>query len=493
MKLFGYEITSSKKDSQKELYSFAPPQSDGEYLFDIGGGSFYNPYSSDKDFQNENKLIMHYRKMSLVPEVEDAIDSIVDEAIVLDEEISLDLSEVESIGENTKKVIHEEFDNILNLLNWSYKGDEIFRRYYVEGRIYFHKIIDMDKPKKGIQEIRPLDSLNIKKNVEIIREHDKETGQEIVKRGKEFYTYSPYNNAAGYYQAGMVITKDSITYANCGIFDERRTMALSPLHKAIKPLNMLTQAEDHALIYRMTRSTEKRAFYIDVGNLPNKKAEGYLKNTMARFKNRIRYNSKTGEVSDQNNEMAITEDFWFARREGGKGTEVTTLQGGANINDINDIEYLYNKFLDSLKIPKSRRDPSAAFTLGRSSEITRDELKFSKFIRRIRKRFSEIFFDLLYTQLVLKQIITEDEWFEIKDQIKLIFPEDSHFAELKEAELTRERISLVREMQEFAGKYYSHEYIRRFALQQTDEDVEEMDKQIEDEKDKYAEEEPEDE
>lgn len=485
MKIFGFEITSSKKDEIKNLPSFAPPLQEGEFYSDFGGGHFYNGFNIDQSFQNENELIKKYRAMSLISEVEEAIEDILNDMVVPEEDIELDLSDAEEIGEKTKKIIQEEFSNILSMLSWGEKGYDICKRYYVEGRIYFHKIIDEKNPKKGILEIRPLDSLNIKRHREILRELDKSTGKEVVKVGKEYYIYSPYGDSI--MTNGMIISKDSISYTNCGLFNENRTMALSYLHRAIKPLNQLKMMEDGAVIYRITRAPERRAFYIDVGNLPNKKAESYLNNTMSRFKNRIKYNSKTGEITDGPKEMSVTEDYWFARREGGRGTEVVTLQGGANLGEITDIEYFLNRFLDSLKIPKSRRDSSAMFNLGKSSEITRDELKFHKFVKRLRRKFSAIFYDLLYTQLVLKKVIDVSEWEIIKEKIKFVWPEDSYFSELKEAEIMRERINLAKDLQEFAGKYISHETIRRTALQQSDEEIEKQDEEIEKEKDKYTE------
>lgn len=484
MKIFGFNLEKqSTKEETKKLPSFAPPLQEGEALSDFGGGYFYNGFNIEQDFQTENELIRKYRTMALVQEVEEAIEDIMNDMVVSDSKVECVLTNIKEIGENTKKAIRDEFDKILSLLFWEASGYDTCRRWYIEGRIFFHKIIDETNPKKGILEIRPLDSLNIKRYREIKREIDQKTGNEIVTLENEHYIYSPYGLSAS---TGLRISKDSIAYANCGIFNENRTMALSYLHRAIRPLNQLKMMEDGAVIYRITRAPERRAFYIDVGNLPNKKAESYLNNTMSRFKNRIKYNSKTGEITDNTKEMSVTEDYWFARREGGRGTEVVTLQGGANLGEITDIEYFLNRFLDSLKTPKSRRDSASTFNLGKQSEITRDELKFNKFIKRLRKKFSVIFLDLLRTQLILKNIVDEREWNAIREKIEFQWPEDAFIAETKQTEINRDRLSFAKDAQDFVGKYYSHDYIRREILKQSDEDIETEDELIDKEKDMYA-------
>jgi hypothetical protein len=478
MRIFGFNLSNTKEPTND---SFAPPQAEGEIQIDtrgLGYGGYYNNIVSvDDNISNENELIKKYRLMALVSEVEEAIEDVIDEAIVSeDNEVHINLDKVEGISDNVKKIILEEHTGVLKLLNWNSKGYDIFKKFYIDGRLYFHKILDTKNPKNGLVEVRPIDALTIKKIVEIDKQMDPGTGVEISKIGREYYSFTPNG------LSNVMISKDSVTYINSGIFNEDRSIALSFLHRIIKPLNQLKMMEDSAVIYRLTRSPERRVFYLDVGNLPKQAAEKYVKDTMARFKNKIGYNTKTGEVNDSSKTMAITEDFWLARKEGGRGTEITTIPGGATLGQIEDIQYFLTKFLDSLKIPKSRRDETAKFALGRSSEITRDEIKFGKFIKRLRKKFSEVFLDILHTQLITKKIITEDEWNKIKNDIIFVFPEDSHFTELKEIEVFQERCNLADRLNAYVGKYYSNDYIRRNIFKQTNDDIKMEDKKIASEK-----------
>lgn len=496
MKIFGYEIKSSKKDQEENLASFAAPQREGDkqtYTATAYGGNFFTPYA-EKEYENKNELIRQYRKMSLTAEVEEAIDDIVDEAIIPERDnvrLNLDSIDEEILSLDVKELIDKEFNKILSLLEWNRKGHSIFRRFYIDGRLNFHKIIDEKKPLEGIKELRPIDALNIEKCVELEKVCDPESGVELIKKKGEYYLYnstnmnSPYNTTATDLVNGVKITKDSIAYIHCGIFNPEKTLVLSHLHRVIRPLNQLKRMEDAAIIYRLTRAPERRVIYVDTGNLNPAKSKAYVQELMSRFKNKINYNSETGEINDSPQEMALTDDFWLPRKEGGRGTEIATLPAGQSLGEIQDIEYFKNQFLDSLKIPKSRREGSS-FLGNRTSEVNRDELKFSKDVKRIRHRFTELFVDILYTQLILKKIITESEWRLVKEEMNFDWKEDSYFSELKEAEILRERISLAQEIQDLVERgYYSHEFVRENILKQTELDIEQIDKEIKDEEGKY--------
>ena len=359
------------------------------------------------------------------------------------------------------------------------KDTTFFRRWYVDGRIYFHKVIDPKSPRKGLTEIRYIDPRKIKKVREVTKKRDtKGKGVEMVEATAEWFVYNEKGISAANTNAGLKISSDSITYVTSGVIDQTKNMVMGHLHKAIKPTNQLRMIEDAVVIYRIVRAPERRIFYVDVGNLPKVKAEAYLRDVMARYRNKLVYDASTGEVRDDRKHMSMLEDFWLPRREGAKGTEVSTLSGGQNLGEISDVEYFQKKLYQSLNVPMSRLDSDNGFNMGRAAEITRDELKFTKFVQRLRKRFTQVFNDVLKTQLVLKGIITIEDWTKIKEHIQYTFLKDGYFAELKNAEMLRERLSLAQEVSPYVGKYYSVEYVRKNILQQTDEDILEIDRQI---------------
>jgi hypothetical protein len=379
-------------------------------------------------------------------------------------------------SDKIKKLITEEFQTVIELLNMNWQGHDIFRRWYIDGRLYFHKIIDEKNPKAGIIELRNVDPIKIRKIREVKEDKDPLTGTKMIKGVKEYYLYQ--NNSMSKSSQGLKISKDAITYVTSGVLDPSRKRVLSYLDKAMKTVNQLRMLEDSLVIYRLSRAPERRIFYIDVGNLPKGKAEEYLRNIMTKYRNKLVYNASTGEMQDDRKHMSMLEDFWLPRREGGRGTEITTLPGGENLGQIDDIVYFQKKLYKSLNVPVNRLEQEAQFSLGRSSEITRDELKFQKFINRLRKRFSMLFMDLLQTQLVLKGIVTEEEWREMKQFINIDYQKDTHFSELKESELLRERLGTLREMDEYVGKYFSAEWLRKNVLMQSEEDIKMIDDQI---------------
>jgi hypothetical protein len=375
--------------------------------------------------------------------------------------------------------VRDEFDEVLRLLNFDEKGHDIFRRWYVDGRIYFHKVIDPKSPRKGLTEIRYIDPRKIKKVREVTKKRDnKGKGVEMVEATAEWFVYNEKGISAANTNAGLKISADSITYVTSGVIDQTKNMVMGHLHKAIKPTNQLRMIEDAVVIYRIVRAPERRIFYVDVGNLPKVKAESYLRDVMSRYRNKLVYDASTGEVRDDRKHMSMLEDFWLPRREGAKGTEVQTLSGGQNLGEISDVEYFQKKLYQSLNVPMSRLDADNGFNMGRAAEITRDELKFTKFVQRLRKRFTQVFNDVLKTQLVLKGIITIEDWAKIKEHIQYTFLKDGYFAELKNAEILRERLNLAQEVSPYVGKYYSVEYVRKNILQQSDEDIIEIDRQI---------------
>ena len=482
--LFGFEIKrkNQEKEEEKKVSFVAPDDGEGAgYVLNAGG--YFGQYL-DMDggaAKSEQDLIMKYRDIAMNPECDAAIEDIVNEAIVSDEDsapVSLILDDLDQ-PDRIKKLIQEEFDNVVELLNFNWYGHDVFRRWYVDGRLYYHKIIDEKNPKRGLLEVRPIDPTKIRKVREVKEERDPTTGAKIIKGVNEYYIYQDKNMSKS--QQGLKITKDSITHVTSGVLDSSRKRTLSYLHKALKSANQLRMMEDSLVIYRMSRAPERRIFYIDVGNLPKGKAEEYLRNIMAKYRNKIVYDASTGEVKDDRKHQSMMEDFWLPRREGGRGTEITTLPGGENLGQIDDIIYFQKKLYKSLNVPVNRLEQEAQFSLGRSSEITRDELKFQKFINRLRKKFSWLFIDMLKAQLILKGIITEDEWNEMQQQINIDFLQDTHFSELKESELLRERLGTLREIDDYTGKYFSKEWIRKNVLFMNDKDIEEIDKQIEDE------------
>ena len=481
MNLFGFEISRQKKNQDEEQNkSFTPPQNeDGAVV--IQSGSYYGTYVDlDGVVRNEIELITRYREMSMQPELETAIDEVVNEAIVNDDNgqaIELNTDDLKQ-PEQIKKKIRDEFDYILKLLNFGNMGHDVFRRWYTDGRLFYHVIIDESRPNLGIQEIRYIDPRRIRKIREIQKTKDPKTGMEIIKRQNEYYLYNERGVIGAHSNLGSKIAVDSIINVNSGLMDAKRSMVLSYLHKAIKPLNQLRMVEDATVIYRLSRAPERRVFYVDVGNMPTIKAEQYLRDIMVKYRNKLVYDSSTGEIKDDRKHLSMLEDFWLPRREGSKGTEITTLPGGMNLGELEDVKYFEKKLYKALGVPIGRLEAQQGFSLGKSNEITRDELKFSKFIQRLRNKFSTIFDDLLRIQLVLKRVCTEEEWKEFKEQIWYDYRKDNNFTELKESELITNRVLLLQYVDPYVGRYYSKEWVRKNILKQTDEDIEEIDEQI---------------
>lgn len=491
MKIFGFDIV--RKTDEKELRSFAE-KSDEEGALNIAAtgasGVFGTSYlDMEGAAQNEAALITKYRQMEQHPEMQEAIENVINEAVVVSEDsrvIDLNLDEVK-LSANIKTKISAEFQNILELLDFSNKGYDTFNRFYVDGRVRYHIIINENKPKEGIKELRYIDPRKLRKIREIEQKRDGEHDVMIKKVKNEYWLYNDkgfindkQNKATGGYESvkGVKVSKDSIVEVNSGILNENNTLVLSHLHKAIKPHNQLRMLEDAAVIYRLSRAPERRVFYIDVGNLPKMKAEQYLRDMMIKHKNRLVYDQNTGEIRDDRKHMSMMEDFWLPRREGGKGTEITTLPGGTNLGEMDDVIYFQKKLYKSLNVPISRLESDTGFALGRASEISRDEIKFSKFIQRLRNRFSILFDEILERQLILRGIITPEEWNGIKNQIRYDFQKDNHFQELKESEILRERLNTVREAEEYVGIYFSREWVKKTILHQSDDDIKDMEKAI---------------
>ena len=498
-KLFGFSIEDNEPLSPSAVSPVPPNNEDGVDHY-MSSGFFGSYVDIEGVYKNEFDLIKRYREMSLHPECDSAIEDIVNEAVVSDSNdspIEIELSNLNA-SDGIKKQIRKEFKYILDLLDFDKKAHEIYRNWYIDGRIYYHKIIDLKKPEEGIQELRYIDAMKMR-YVRQSKKNDKDKLSPLQKLRsdnpmdydfpeiQEYFIYNPKSSYAtgnpmqsGAGQ-GIKIAKDAITYCTSGLVDRNKGNTLSYLHKAIKSLNQLRMIEDSLVIYRLSRAPERRIFYIDVGNLPKQKAEQYLRDVMMRYRNKLVYDANTGEIRDDKKYMAMLEDFWLPRREGGRGTEITTLPGGQNLGEITDIEYFKKKLFRSLNVPSSRMDGESGFNLGRSSEILRDELKFTKFVGRLRKRFSNMFNDMLKTQLILKNIITPEDWEAMSEHIQYDFLYDNHFSELKEAELMNERLSLVATAEPYVGKYYSQDYIRRKILRQTDIEILEQDKLIENE------------
>ena len=479
--LFGFKITRSKDEGE----SFTLPSSDDGTIEVAGGGFYSQTLDVDGRDKTENDLIRRYRDIAIQPECDSAIEDIVSEGIASNEydaPVALRLDRLE-YSPKVKKRIEEEFDRVLQLLDFNIKGHDIFRRWYVDGRIYYHKVINTKEPRKGIKELRYIDPRKIKKVREVIKDKpDPVTGIDKKKQTLEYYLYNEkvVDNSATP-QSALKITKDSITYCPSGLVDQTKGSVLSYLHKAIKPVNQLRMIEDALVIYRISRAPERRIFYIDVGNLPKIKAEQYLKDVMSRYRNKLVYDASTGEIRDDRNHMSMLEDFWLPRREGGRGTEITTLPGGSNLGEIDDITYFQRKLYRSLNVPMSRMEAEQNFSIGRSTEITRDELKFSKFVQRLRKKFSALFHDILRTQLILTGVIAEEEWDKIKEHIQYDFLQDGHFAELRDAEILRERIDMLGQVEPFVGNFFSKAWVRKHILHQTQQEIEEIETEIEEE------------
>ena len=476
---FGFEI----KRKEKELGAVTPPATD-DGTYDISGGGFYSTIlDTDGRSRTEDDLIRRYRDIAIQPECDSAIEDIVSEAIASDERdmcVSVVLDNLQ-VSATIKKRIKEEFERILQLLDFNNKAHDIFRRWYVDGRIFYHKVIDSQNPRKGIQQLRYIDPRKIKKVREV--QTGKRGQVDVVKKFKEFYIYNQHGHQVNNTSTGVKLTFDSIAYCPSGLIDMHKGTVLSYLNKAIKPVNQLRMIEDSVVIYRISRAPERRIFYIDVGNLPKIKAEQYLKDVMNRYRNKLVYDASTGEIRDDRNHMSMLEDFWLPRREGGRGTEITTLPGGANLGEIDDITYFQRKLYRSLNVPISRLEAEQNFSLGRSTEITRDELKFTKFVGKLRKKFSVIFNDLLRTQLILTGVIAEEEWKQMSEHIQFDFLQDNNFTELKNAELLKERLEMLSQVENYVGTYFSKEWVKKNVLHLTDDEIGEMQKQMDSESD----------
>ena len=480
--LFGFRIERSKKD-QGAGTSFSTPTPDDGTQDVAGGGFFGQILDVDGREKTELDLIRRYRDISTQSECDAAIEDIVNEGIVAnqkDQAIALDLDRF-PYSDKIKRKVRKEFEEILRLLDFEAKGHDIFRRWYVDGRVYYHKIIDEKDTRKGITELRFVDPTKIKKVREIQKDKDPKTGVEMIKKIDEYFIYNEkglMSAGSGAGSQGIKIAPDAITYVPSGLVDGNSGRVLSYLHKAIKPVNQLRMIEDALVIYRISRAPERRIFYIDVGNLPKIKAEQYLKDVMNRYRNKLVYDANTGEIRDDRNHMSMLEDFWLPRREGGRGTEITTLPGGSNLGEIDDITYFQRKLYRSLNVPISRLETEQGFSLGRSTEITRDELKFTKFVQRIRKKFTPLFTDILKTQLLLKGVIAADDWPLIQEHVSYDFLADGHFAALKESELLEDRINQLGSVEPYIGTFFSKEYVLKKVLHFNDSEIEQMRDQI---------------
>ena len=479
--LFGFSITRVKKPTDPKQAFTQPQADDGTQT--IAAGGYYGQYlDMEGQSKTEHDLIRRYREIALHPECDMAIEDIINESIVANElkdAIRINLDNL-PFGKEVRRKIEDEFKEVLRLMNFNTKGHDIFRRWYVDGRLYYHKVIDRESTRKGITELRYIDPRKIKKIREVRkRRPDGPTpyGLNVIDDVKEYFLYNEKgvtNTTSG----GIKIAVDAIAFCPSGLIDQNKNMVLSYLHKAIKPVNQLRMIEDASVIYRIARAPERRIFKIDVGNLPKIKAEQYLRDVMARYRNKLVYDANTGEIRDDRNYMSMLEDFWLPSRDGGRGTDITTLPGGQQLGEMGDIEYFRSKLYRSLNVPASRLEASTGFNLGRSTEITRDELKFTKFVQRLRKKFTEVFNDILRTQLVLKAVITDEDWHVVRDFLQYDFLQDGHFAELKDSELLLERIRLADSVRDYVGKYFSVEYVRKKILRQNDREIEDINNQI---------------
>jgi hypothetical protein len=482
---FGKKKNASEEKQEKAFKSFAAPEMfDGTVTVEAGG--FYgSALDYGANLRDENQAIVQYRNMSIFPEIDNAVDEVVNAAIVPGTDkrvIKLDLRDA-AIPEQIKLKIYKEFDKIMHLLDFNGKAYEIFRRWYIDSKIFYNIMIDKDQPTEGIKEIIPIDPLKIKKIRKVNKETKNNTPQPVsfVKDIEEFYLYT--NTEKDTFLAtspsGIKLSLDSVVYCHSGIIDLNSKRVLGYLHKAIRPLNMLRQLEDSLLVYRVARAPERRVFYVDVGQLPKQKAEQYMRDMMSRFRNRLIYNQATGEVRDERNHLSVLEDYWLPRREGSRGTEISTLPGGQAMSQIEDVDYFKKKLYSSLNVPLSRlMADQTGFNMGRSVEITREEVKFYKFIERLRHQFAHMFLDFLRVQLILRGVVTENDWYEIKNDIKFIFNTDNYFWDLKENEILSERLKMLSFVEPYVGKYFSNNYIRRQILKQTEEDIKLLDEEM---------------
>ena len=496
-KLFGFSIEDSAKKSPG-IVSPVPQNNEDGVDYYLTSGFFGSYVDIEGVYKTESDLIKRYREMALHPEVDGAIEDIVNEAIVSDTNdspVQIDLDNLNA-SDGLKKKVREEFKYLLELLDFDKKCHEIYRNWYVDGRLYYHKVIDLKNPQEGIKELRYIDALKMRYVRQSVKDKKDSRSLSLVAEKDptssgfpEIQEYFIYNQSShqlgligskgtGSTNQGIKFSKDSITFCTSGLVDRNKNLTLSYLHKAIKSLNQLRMIEDSLVIYRLSRAPERRIFYIDVGNLPKMKAEQYLRDVMMRYRNKLVYDANTGEIRDDKKYMSMLEDFWLPRREGGRGTEITTLPGGQNLGELSDIKYFQEKLYRSLNVPSSRIGGQEGFNLGRSSEILRDELKFTKFVGRLRKRFSNMFSDMLKTQLILKNIVSPEDWELMEEHIQYDFLYDNHFSELKDAELMTERLNIAATAEPYIGKYYSQDYVRRKILRQTDEEIIEQDKLI---------------
>ena len=485
--LFGFEITRKKETEAQQLQpQVAVPIADDGAITVTAGGYFGTYLDLEASFKNENDLVTRYREMAMQPELESAIDEIINEAIVHDvagKSVSIMVDDLDQ-PDKIKEMIREEFQNVLRLLDFSNMGSDIFRGWYIDGRLFYQVLIDEKQPRLGIQELVYIDPRKIKKVRTVIKKKDPRTKIEVVDGIQEFYIFNEKATVQGQSLVTQVndtavkIAPDAIVNVNSGLLDAKRQMVLSYLHKSIKPLNQLRMVEDAVVIYRLSRAPERRVFYIDVGNMPKIKAEQYLRDIMTKFRNKVVYDSSTGEVKDDRKFMSMMEDFWIPRRGEGKATEITTLPAGQNLGELSDVRYFENKLYKSLNVPVSRLEPQTGFSLGRSTEITRDELKFTKFIDRLRNRFSLLFDELMKRQLSLKGICSIDEWEVLKEKIHYDFLKDNNFAELKEAELMAARLQLMQQIDPYVGTYYSKAWVKKHVLHFDEEGIERMDAEI---------------
>lgn len=488
MELFGFEI--NRKREPKTAQSFVAPDSDGA-LEAIRGGGYYGTYFDVEGVANtEEQLIKRYRDISMYADIDTAIEDIVNDSISnLDDEkpVTINTDDIK-VSATIKKAIAEEYENVLSLIDFNNRAQDYYRRWYIDGRIYFHKIVDKTNPKKGLYDVRYIDPRKIKKIRDVKKEKDPKTGVSMVKEVNEYFVYDDKGIASkpGQYKSNNVgdrslkISKDAITYIPSGLLDQDKNIPLSYLHKAIRPANQLRMMENAVVVYRITRAPERRVFYVDTGNLPTMKAEQYLKDIMNRYRNKLVYDGESGEIRDDKKFMSMLEDFWMPRREGGRGTEIQTLPGGQNLGETGDVDYFQRKLYQALNVPISRLEGAqTGLNFGRSAEISRDELKFTKFIAKLRRRFSAMFDDLLKTQLILKGVISEDDWSEIRDGIKYVYSSDAYYTESKEQEILRSRVEVLNGLSNYVGEYFSKEYVQKEILKMREDEINLINKQIE--------------
>ena len=479
-KLFGFEIKRAESDDPTKKPSIVPARDDDGAGYVTAAGTHYGQYVNiDGDDSKDNyQMIMRYRGVAVHPEVDAAIEDITNESIAGNETkqpIDINTDNLK-VSDKIKKTIKEEFDNIVSMLDFNEVGHDIFRRWYIDGRLYHHLVVNESNLKAGIQEIRPVDSAKMCKVKQIKKKKDPDTGAQLIEKVDEYYIYQ--EKPGSQYNAGVKMSLDSVSYCTSGLLDEGRKRVVSYLHKALKPINQLRMMEDALVIYRLARAPERRMFYIDVGNMPRGKAEQYMKDIMARYRNKLVYDAKTGEIRDDRKHQSMIEDFWLPRREGGRGTEISTLPGGQNLGELDDVIYFQKRMYRSLNVPINRLEQEAQFSLGRSTEISRDELKFQKFIDRLRRRFAHLFYDILRKQLILKGIITQEDWNSMKNDIVVDYVRDNHFTELKDAELLREKLQTLDAISNYVGEYFSKQWIQKNVLHFNDEDIEQIDKEI---------------